>query len=199
MSRICLVLLVLLLQLSSVALAQSRFGENSRLTDVIVMVQPFALDLPSNVGESSNIRSVVRIPEIASLLERHRAVSILRSFPEVTLADTSLVNVFGQSIRLLDRTLIYRFRFPLGSDLNAIVRSLEASPGILFAYEIPNYMFGSDTTSDWNAFTYTEAPLISIPNDSHFPSRQWNLYHTGIGHQPPVTSEGRADIRAVEA
>jgi subtilisin family serine protease len=163
------------------AFSQPRFDSDSRLTDIIVYVKPTVLQLPEMQSEVLPQQAVINVPELAQFISQRNVQTILRSFPHADPADTIIVNEFGHRITLIDRTRVFRFRFPLGTHLEELVGELNKLPGIIFAYIPPLYEL--DTT----------------PNDYWFPRRQWYFRHTGQFDQPPVTASGRADIRAVEA
>lgn len=170
--------------------SQDRFGDNAHLTDIIVQVEPGVLILP--VGQDRSAVMLVDIPfdAIRKILLEYGATEVIRSFPYADLGDTLTINRHGEEVRRLERTRVFRFRFPENSDLSGIARRLESAREVLYAYPVPLYEFQG------------QSGLISIstsPNDTHFGSRQWNLHHTGQGHQPQITSAGRADVRAVEA
>ncbi len=181
-SHVYLITTLLLIVLHSVLIAQRPFGEQSRNTDIIVKVQPTVLQLPERRNEVLPEEAVINIPELSGLLSRHNLRFILRSFPDADPADTIMINESGHTIRLLDRTSIFRFRFPPDTDLLEVVKELHNTPGIIFAETIPEYEFGA-----------------LPPDDQYFETLQWNLNHTGVYPQPPLTSAGRADIRALEA
>jgi subtilisin family serine protease len=190
-----LFLTILLLTLSSApAFAQGHFGAETRLTDIIVKIEPGALTLPPQVPDAEIRQVSIHRPEVADVLAQHGATHVLRSFPGASAADTVLVSEFGQRIRLIDRTRVLRFRFPVNAPLEAIAEQLSRTPGIVFAYRIPQYELAA-----LPAIATEQVSVAVTPNDPHFGTRQWNLHHTGSGFQPPVTSAGRADIRALEA
>jgi subtilisin family serine protease len=173
--------ILLLCLINVLTFSQSRFGTDSRLTDIIVYVGPNVVGLPERQSEVPLSHAVITVPELAELLTQRNAEMILRSFPDADPSDTVFVSEFGQAIHLIDRTRVFRLRFPKGENLDTIVEKLNIIPGIIFAYQPPQYEL--DTT----------------PNDYWFPRRQWHFNHTGQYDQPPVTGSGRADIRAVEA
>ena len=128
------------------------------------------------------------------MLTRYGATDILRSFPDANPADTLMFNEFGQPIRLINRSLVYRFRFPERTDLGRAAEDLSEIHEIVFASEIPEYQL--DIIVQDPFFSFIRRP----PNDTHYAGRQWNLHHTGQGSQPPITTDGgRADMRARDA
>jgi thermitase len=179
--RILLFAIIMFGIFHSITFSQSRFGEDSRYTDIIVQFQPTVLQIPEHVQEVMPQLATITVHELENLMMRHNVQSILRSFPDADPGDTVLVNEFGERLQLIDRTRIFRLRFPAGTNLEEVVKELQETPGVIFAETIPEYTF------------------FTIPNDTHFQTRQWNLRHTGQHNQPPVNAAGRADIRASEA
>ena len=175
------ILILLFLMLNAVVFSQPRFEPDSRLTDIIVKVEPTVLQLPEQQPKSILAQVDINVPELAEFISDRDVRLILRSFPDADPADTVMINQFGRTIKLLDRTRVFRFRFAEGTELEEMARQLQEVPGIIFAETIPEYkLFGVE------------------PNDEHFTPRQWNLHHTGQGFQPAVTA-GRADVRGPEA
>ena len=131
--------LCLLILTTAHAFGQSRFGEETRLTDVIVKVQSGTLELPESRHEVPLREARINLPEITHVLTRYGATDILRSFPDANPADTLMFNEFGQPIRLINRSLVYRFRFPERTDLGRAAEDLSEIHEIVFASEIPEY------------------------------------------------------------
>lgn len=140
------------------------------------------LELPGQLTQAAPGQIEVRVHELAEVISNRNTLKILRSFPDANPADSVLTNEFGDRIKILDRTRIFRLRFPSGTELDEVVEELQKTRGIVFAETIPLYEFDSN-----------------VPDDPHLATRQWNLHHTGQGLQPAVTSAGRADVRALEA
>lgn len=187
--------LVLITLASASAFAQDRFGPETRFTDVLVMVEPGVVQLPPQVPDAAVSAATIRVPEVTGVLAQHGATRVLRSFPGASPADTVLVSKFGHRIRLIDRTKVFRFRFPLNAPLERIAEQLSEAPGIVFAYRIPEYELALMPVGAG----VVNGAVQMAPDDPHLGARQWNINHTGQGFQPPVTDGGRADIRALEA
>ena len=197
-----LVLCALLLGPSGPAWSQSRFGENSHKTDIIVMVEPDALEVPESSDRVQLSQATFELPALRSVLQQLGAQEVLRSFPvDKAQRDTVLVGAQGEQVGLLDRSRIFRFRFPESADLDAAVEALSQAPGVVFAYRVPDYQsYGVSERIPFETSPVGAPYAVAavVPGDEHF-GRQWNLKHTGQSPQPPVSSAGRADIRAPEA
>lgn len=136
MKKSILTAIVIFITFTSMAFSQSNFSSESRFTDIIVKVERGVLELPHQLNQASPAQIGVGDPDLSRFLARNNVQLVLRSFPEADPADTLIVNEFGSEIRLLDRTRIFRLRFPNGTELEGAAKELQNISGIIFAETI---------------------------------------------------------------
>ncbi|OYD15720.1 hypothetical protein CH333_05105 [candidate division WOR-3 bacterium JGI_Cruoil_03_44_89] len=161
------------------AFVQVSFGQLSPLEkyerEIIVEFRPGTIQMPA--GETSvppNKLDTLK-PLVAEVIERHGADLVLVAFPGYDPADTIAISPTGELVKKPDLSLIYKIRFPEGTNLNKVVEELSALPDVVYAERIPRYEY------------------YVTPNDEYF-NLQWGLHNTGQAGGTPD-----ADIDAPEA
>jgi subtilisin family serine protease len=155
--------------------AQSAAGQSLRDRDISVMFQPGVISLPE--GQiAAPLDEVGLPPELASIVEGFNAELIFKAAPGFTASGVVDVGPNGESVPVLDLSLLYRIRFPAGTDLDEVVAALGVDSSIVYAERIPRIELHS-----------------VFPNDPYF-NLQWGLHNTG-----QAGGESDADIDAPEA
>jgi thermitase len=120
---------------------------------------------------------LINPPAVCSVLAQFNPELILKGFPEHDPADTIVFNEFGQVVKKLDLSLIYKIRLPEGASRDSLIGILDTLPEVIYA--------------EPNGTAEFYSPVF--PNDQHF-GKQWGLYNTG--QSGGVTG---ADIKAPDA
>jgi subtilisin family serine protease len=136
------------------------FSQTDR--EVIIMVEPGTIILP--VGKiSAPIDSVtINSDTLNSVLISFNPELILEAFPDFNLADTIAISPFGDTIKTLDLSLVYKIQLPEGTDNQLVANTVDTLPGVIFA--------------EPNGTTYLQSSVV--PHDPYF-FRQWALKDTG--------------------
>ncbi len=142
--------------------------------EIIMYVKQDAIQAPAG-AKSLSLESVTMSENMRNVLTSYNAESMTRPYPDYNPADTIAYSPKGKIVKKLDLSRIYRVRFPDGTELDSVVKDLNALDEVIFAERIPMIK------------------LLAIPNDEFF-GYQWGLHNTGQAGGTPGE-----DIHAVEA
>lgn len=126
-------------------------------TEILIMAKQGTVNLDSKGGPVPLEAAEISL-QFIDVLKYYCAETIQKAAPDFDNSNLTRITPDGKSIKLLDLSKIYRIMFPIGTDLNTIVDSLNTNDDILFAERIPGV-----------------SPCYIYPNDEHF-SKQWGLF-----------------------
>jgi subtilisin family serine protease len=170
--KILSALLVLLIStFSTETLAQDNIDNQ-----IVVMFEPSIVSLPE--GRDRTNPDEANLPNsLRRLLRAFDTQEIAKGIPEFRRSDTLRVLPDGRIFKVPDYTNLFVITLPMGMKRESLVDSLKQLPGIISAENNQKAVLRE-----------------TIPNDSHFSTRQWNLKNTGqFGGTPG------ADIKATFA
>jgi len=139
---------------------QSAAGQSLRDRDVWVMFRPGVISPPQG-QMAAPLDEVGLPPSLASTLEGFNAELISKGAPGFTDSGVTDIGPNGQSVPVLDLSLLYSIRFPSGTNLDEVVAVVGVDSNVVYAERIPTFKFHS-----------------TIPTDMYF-SWQWGLNNTG--------------------
>lgn len=175
MFRLKIFFLALILIICLSAITSASISEIQR--EIIVMFRPGVISMPEGSLRAPLDSVLVTSSAVQSALTQFNPELILKGFPEHDPADTIAFNEFGQLVKKLDLSRIYKIRLPEGINRDSLITILSAIPEVIYA--------------EPNGTAETQSPVF--PDDQYF-GYQWGLYNTG-----QFGGTYRADIHAPEA
>jgi len=145
--------------------------------EVIIMVRPGTIVLPEGRNFAPIDSVTITTDTLRSILVSFNPELVLKAFPNFNLSDTIAISPLGDTIKMLDLSLVYKVQLPRGISNKLVAEALETMPGVVFA--LPN------------GTRQIFAPVV--PNDPDF-YKQWGLKNTGETGGIPG-----ADIKATDA
>jgi|Deesub1362A_J573_1020465.scaffolds.fasta_scaffold03646_4 subtilisin family serine protease len=125
--------------------------------EVIVKVNKNVIVMPAFKNEATLSEITVNSHRLFLLLKDYQVELIIKAFPDFNPSDTFKIARTGEIVKLPDLSDIYKFRFPKGTNIKAVLQDLRKIKDVVFAD--PNLL---------------PEPEEIYPNDPYF-TLQWNL------------------------
>ncbi len=164
------------LVLSMVVFSKKTLAQENIDNQIVVMFKSGIVSLPDG-RDRANLDEATLPTPLRTLLKAFDAQEIAKGIPEFQRSDTLRVLPDGRLFKVPDYTNLFVITLPTGLQREALVDSLVRFPIVVSAEKNQRAILRE-----------------TIPNDTHFQARQWNLKNTGqFGGTPG------ADVKATFA